>query len=73
VQGKKGLDNKSGGSRKRKPYLPMRAKEIIFNYDPCDIERLTVNEISRNLCIRVPHLSKTFRKETGVTLKDIII
>jgi two-component system response regulator YesN len=73
LQGKKVTEKKKRGQKKRKPYLSTCAKEIIYNYSPWDIGNLSVKELARKLCVSVENLSKTFKKETGVKLGDIVL
>ena len=48
-------------------------KQIIYNYYPWDIGNLSVNGLARKLFVSPDNLSKTFKKETGVNLENIVI
>lgn len=57
----------------KKKKLTTRVVEYIIQGKPLDFADLNVNEIARRFNVSVPHLSRTFKSEQGICLKEFIL
>jgi AraC-like DNA-binding protein len=57
----------------RKKKLSNQVVEYIIKGKPLDFADLNVNEITRHFQVSVPHLSRTYKSEQGICLKEFIL
>jgi YesN/AraC family two-component response regulator len=53
--------------------LSERASELILSCQAQDISKLTVNEIARQMGVNASYLSRTFKSEKKITLKESLM